>query len=225
MDGKLICSVSSNLEALMLEHDQLAKWIVGLAAEDTASDQAREFVQASQQAWPRVLAHVRRELSAHARGAEITSLALEIWEDVLRSVWKTLRRPNGASEVRDLENYLIGTFHHRLNRRLQQERRRDAILEFVPPEKLIELPARDNNNLEDSAARIDQRIQLNQVYGMLDENVRKAIVARIYGFSWAEIAKTFQIEEQNLIMRVQYAIRKIRGKLAAEARNRATEQN
>jgi DNA-directed RNA polymerase specialized sigma24 family protein len=198
----------------MLEQDQLAKWIVGLGPQEEGNERAREFVQASRQAWPRVLAHTRRELSNQRFDrAEITSLVLEIWEAVLRSVWKTLQDSSGAAEVKNLENYLIGAFHHRLNRHLKQKRRRDASLEFVPPQELIELSSHDSID-EDWAVRIDRAVQLKQVYAMMDEKIRKAIIAKVYGFSWSEIAKTFQIEEQNLIMRVQYAIRKIRQKIA-----------
>jgi DNA-directed RNA polymerase specialized sigma24 family protein len=53
-------------------------------------------------------------------------------------------------------------------------------------------------------------IQMEKVYASLDDNIRRVLIARIYGFSWGEIAQHFQIEEQNLVMRVRYAIRKIR---------------
>jgi len=197
----------------VLEQDQLAQWVVGPLTENT-NEKGKELVEASRRAWPRVLAHTRRELSHRELiGPEITSLALEIWEAVLRSVWRTLQRSHRAAGIRDLENYLIGAFHHRLNRRLQRMRCRDAVLEFLPPEKLVEIPSPETVD-EQQAVRTHRRIQLDQVYAMMDENIRKAMIARAYGFSWSEIAKTFQIEEQNLIMRVQYALRKVREKLS-----------
>jgi DNA-directed RNA polymerase specialized sigma24 family protein len=199
----------------MLEQDQLANWIVGLASGDAADEKAEAFIRASQQAWPRVLAHTRRELSNQRLStAEIVSLALEVWEVVLQSIWKTLGRANGVSEIRDLENYLIGTFHHRLNRELEKVRLRGAILEFLAPEKLAELTGQGCTDT-DYSARIDKEIQLKQVYAMMDDCVRRAMVARAYGFSWSEIATTLQVGEHNLIMRVQYAIRKIRAHFAS----------
>jgi DNA-directed RNA polymerase specialized sigma24 family protein len=199
----------------MLEQDQLARWIVGLAPQEEGSEREREFVRVSQQAWPSVLAHTRRELSPqHLSSAEITSLVLEIWENVLRSVWKTLQRANTPAEIKSLENYLIGAFHHRLNRHLKQLRNRDDLLAFLPPEELNELPGQDLSH--DWTSLTDRAVQLNQIYAMMDGDIRKAVIARVYGFSWAEIAKTFQIEEQNLIMRVQYAVRKIRAKLGRD---------
>jgi DNA-directed RNA polymerase specialized sigma24 family protein len=199
-------------KSLMLEQDQIARWIVGLAPQEQGSEQAQGFIRASQQVWPRVLAHARRELSdKHLSGTEITSFVLEIWEQVLRSVWKTLQRANTAADIKNLENYLIGTFHHRLNRNLKHRRIQDNLLAFLPPEELSEFPSRDQRG--DWATQTERTVQLNQVYAMMDDNIRRAVIAKVYGFSWAEIAKTFRIDEQNLIMRVQYAFRKIRAKL------------
>jgi RNA polymerase sigma factor (sigma-70 family) len=199
----------------MLEQEQVARWIVGVAENGSVDEQTGKFLHSSSLAWPSVLAHVRHELSGQGlNGNEVTSLALEIWEETLRSVWKTWReRPSKASRIQNLENYLIGAFHHRLNRYLKRRRLRDSILEFLPPEELAELKSAKSANT-DSSVRIHRRIQLEQAYGEMNETMRRAVVASMYGFSWSEIAKRFQIDEQNLIMRVQYAIRKIRQKFA-----------
>src|SRR5262245_3238129 len=126
----------------MVEQDQLAKWIVGSAAEDPANESARRFVAASQAAWPRAMAQARRELrNQRLSRAEVESLALEIWEQVMRSVWKTW--PHHENQIKAPENYLIAAFCHRLNRRLKQKRSSDAVLEFLPPEELVEVSSRD----------------------------------------------------------------------------------
>ena len=195
----------------MVEQEQIARWIIGLAANETADAKATEFLAAVRLGWPRVLAHARRELAGRNLSSnEITSVTFEVWEEVLRSVWNTLCRPTDtAREIHNLENYLIGIFHHRFNRRLKYKRSRDAILEFLPPEKFEALTC--TASIDDTyAARMHQSIQMDQVYDQLDEKIRKALVARIYGFSWGEIARHFEIEEQNLVMRVRYAIRKVR---------------
>ena len=193
----------------MLDQDQIAKWIIGLAADDETDARTAGFLNAARLAWPRALAHARRELSRQQlNSTETASLALEIWESVLRSVWKTFQQRLGArKQIEDLENYFIGAFHHRLNRHLKQKRQHDHLVTFVPPEELIEL---DSGFDERSAVRIHQDIQLKQAYATMDPAIRRAIIARVYGFSWREIARTFGTGEQNLIMRVQYAIRKLR---------------
>jgi DNA-directed RNA polymerase specialized sigma24 family protein len=197
----------------MLEQDQVTRWVVGLADGDQADERTSKFLVSSSLAWPRVLAHVRRELSHQGlNGDEVTSLALEIWEKTLRSVWMTWQlRPSWAARIDNLENYLIGAFHHRLNRHLKQKRRRDSIVEFRPPEELVAIKGEGNVD-EDYAPRIHRGIQLEQAYATMNQNMRRALIARLYGFSWSEIAEKLQIGEQNLIMRVQYAIRKARGR-------------
>ena len=67
----------------MLDQDQIAKWIIGLAADDRSDARTAEFLEATRLGWPRVLAHARRELSGRQLNAtEISSLALEIWESL-----------------------------------------------------------------------------------------------------------------------------------------------
>lgn len=197
----------------MFEQDQVTRWVVGLADGDQADEQTSKFLVSSSLAWPHVLAHVRHELSHQGLNSnEVASLALEIWEKTLRSVWMTWQlRPSWAGQIQNLENYLIGAFHHRLNRHLKQKRRRDSIVEFRPLQELVEM--KDASNVdEDYAPRIHRGIQLEQAYSGMNPNMRRALIARLYGFSWSEIAEKLQIGEQNLIMRVQYAIRKARGK-------------
>ncbi len=198
----------------MIEQDQVARWVVGLAQTDHADEETSTFLGCASLAWPRVLAHARRELSQKGLGPdEIASLALEIWEETLRSVWNTWRqRPNQPRRIENLENYFIGAFHHRFNRHLKRKRLRDSLLEFRPPEELAEMKRAANVD-EDYAARMHRGIQLEQAFAAMNQNIRRAVIASMYGFSWSEIAERSHIKEQNLIMRVQYALRKVRGKL------------
>lgn len=197
----------------MVEQDQVAKWVIGQVDGQQSDEQTLKFLECASMAWPRVLAHVRRELASHGLTSdEVTSLALEVWENTLRSVWKTWRqRPESAGRIDNLQNYLIGAFHHRLNRDLKRKRLRDSILEFRSTEQLATLSGAANVD-EDYANRIDRSIQLDQVYAEMNEDTKRAVIARVYGFSWTEIGEHLHIEEQNLMMRVQYAIRKIRDK-------------
>lgn len=196
------------------DHDEVVKWVLGLAVEEQADTRTDEFVRAANAAWPRVLACTRRAVPRQFTGPEISSLALEIWEIVLRSVWKTLNQSqDGRVEIQNLQNYLVGAFHHRLNEYLKKERCRGSVIELLPPEELaaLEEPGSAQQAL---TLKIHQQLQLVEVYSMMDEEIRRAMIARIYGFSWREIARTLGIKEQNLIMRIQYAVRKIREKFA-----------
>jgi RNA polymerase sigma factor (sigma-70 family) len=199
----------------MLEQDQVARWVVGLKQEDLPDERTAKFLECSSAVWRFVLAHGRREATREGLTTdEGISLALEVWEETLRSVWKTWQqRPTWAWRIRNPEKYLIGAFRHRWNRHLKRKRLHDSILEFREPQELAEMQCEANMD-EDSALRIYRGMQLEQAYQWMNPKIRHAIIASAYGFSWAEIAKKLGIDEQNLIMRVQYALRKVRDRLA-----------
>jgi len=194
------------------EQEQVARWIIGLHDEDSADERTLKFLECSSRAWSSALAHVRHELAGKGlNNDEIDSVALEIWEKTLRSVWRTWQeRPSAASQIENLEDYLMGAFHHRLNRQLKRQRLRDSVLEFRPVEELVQLKGAAD---KDFVSRVQRGIQLEEAYAEMKQEIRLAVSAKLYGFSWPDIAKRFHIDEQNLIMRVQYATRKIRKKL------------
>ncbi len=198
----------------MGEQDQFTRWVIGLTEECEADAQTTVFIESACMAWPRVLRYTHRELlTLYLNRSESTSLAQEIWEEVLRSVWKTLRQgTNSGAQIHSLENYLIGTYRHRLARRLKEMRLRNAHLEYLPPEELAEVQGIGHTD-EHFSVRIHDEIQLDKVYATLGEDMKRAFLARTYGFSWSEIAKRFAIGEQTLIMRMQYAIRRARSRL------------
>jgi hypothetical protein len=45
-----------------------------------------ELISAAREAWPRVLAHAKREFSAGRLGSDSASFAAQVWERVLRSL-------------------------------------------------------------------------------------------------------------------------------------------
>ncbi len=202
----------------MLDQEVVAKWVVDLAVLPSTEVQSERFAEAAQLAWPRVLACTRRSVSnRQITSAEAASLALEIWTATLRSVWNTLRQdPEGESRIENLINYLIGAFHHRLNQHLKRGKQRDAVLEFMDPDELIGLE-RPGTCYKDPELDLYRKIQLTELYSAMDEHARQALIARGHGFSWREIATEMGMGEQNLIMRVQYAIRKMRTKFSRPA--------
>ena len=199
----------------MVDQEIVAKWVVDLTVLPNPEVQSEKFSEAAQLAWHRILACTRRSVwNRQVTSAEAMSLALEIWEATLRSVWNTLRQtPDDEARIENLTNYLIGAFHHRLNQHLRKNKQRDAVLEFMPPEELVELEKPGTAD-RDSELDIYRKIQLTELYSALDDPVRQALIARTHGFTWREIATELGMDEQNLIMRVQYAIRKMRNKFA-----------
>ena len=116
------------------------------------------------------------------------ALAAEVWESVLQSVSKTLQRRGGkGSGIVDLEAYLFGAFHHRFNRALKKERRRQQTIELVPSGRDLEqLPgARDLKSARD----LEHSIQVKEVIQNMDDWTRRAWAAKVYGYTWKEIAE------------------------------------
>jgi DNA-directed RNA polymerase specialized sigma24 family protein len=196
-----------------LADEEITRWVLGL--DPGASDAGTgEFLSAAKAAWPRALAHTRRELGGGRSSAtEVVSLAFELWEPALRSVWKTYQSQRDTARIENIEHYLVGVFRHRLNRYLSHKRQDDSVLDFRPPQELEILKV--SGAVDDGmAARIGNSIQLERVYAAVGEDIRHAMVARTHGYSWADIAVVMGTEEQNLIMRVQYAIRKFRTRVS-----------
>lgn len=202
----------------MIDEEVVANWVANLAVLQNTEAQSERFAEAARVAWPRVITCTRRSVSnRQITSAEATSLALEIWEVTLRSVWNTLQQdPDGEARIDNLTNYLIGAFHHRLNQRLRKDKQRDAVIEFMPLEELMVLE-KPGTASSDSEFDLYRKIQLTELYTAMDEHVRQALIARTHGFSWCEIATEMGVNEQNLIMRVQYAIRKVRNKFTRAA--------
>jgi RNA polymerase sigma factor (sigma-70 family) len=169
------------------------------------------LITAASRLWPRVQAHARKEL-ANQNPDESAALAAEVWESVLQSVSKTLRRRNGkASGIVDLEAYLFGAFLHRFNRALKKERRRQETIGLVASNvDLAELPgARDTK----SPRTMEDSIQVKEVVRSMDDWTRKVWTARQYGYSWREIAEHMGLSEHQAKLRFRYALRKLAARL------------
>src|SRR5260370_16972499 len=101
----------------MEKRDPDREWVVlgtkeGPGGPGLAIDE--ELLIAARAAWPRVLAHVRRELFDKEQGPERTAMAADIWDRVLQSVAKTRQRnKDHPPPISDPESYLIRVFHHR----------------------------------------------------------------------------------------------------------------
>jgi RNA polymerase sigma factor (sigma-70 family) len=110
----------------------------------------------------------------------------------------------------DLEAYLFGAFHHRFNRVLKKERRRQETIAVVPSIDLAELPgARDTK----SPRALEDSIQVKEVVRNMDDWTRKVWTARQYGYSWREIAEHMGLSEHQAKLRFRYALRKLAARL------------
>jgi len=170
-----------------------------------------ELIAVASRLWPRVQAHARREF-ANKNSGDSVALAAEVWEGVLQSVSKTLQRRNGkGSGIVDLEAYLFGAFHHRFNRALKKERRRQETIELVPSSRDLEqLPGAQDLK---SARDLELSIQVKEVIQNMDDWTRRAWTAKVYGYTWREIGEHMGLSERQAKLRFGYALRKLAERL------------
>lgn len=168
-----------------------------------------ELLAVARQAWPRVLAHVRGEMFDKELGPERTSLAADIWDQVLRSVAKTRQRnKDQRPPISDLESYLIGVFHHRFNRMLTKEQRRAETIELVS--SVLDLEQFEAALDTGWAEQLERAIAVRQITDRMDGWTRKVWQARQYGYSWKEVSSWLGVTEQQAKVKFRYNLEKIR---------------
>ena len=192
------------------------EWVLSASlanAEAWGHDDISELAIVARRLWPRVQAHARKEL-INKRPDDAIALATDVWEAVLRSVAKTMRRSNGKGRpILNLEAYLFGAFHHRFNRALRRERRRREMVEYLPLGRDLERlrQAHDSRAVED----LDRSIQIKQTIESMDDWTRNVWMARQAGYSWKEIAEYLRLTEPQAKLRFRYALGRLRARFGS----------
>ena len=147
------------------------------------------------------------------------ALAGEVWESVLKSVAKALQRKRDSEPIADLEGYLFAAFHHRFNRFLKSEQKRNDAVELVASTADFDQIA----NAQDARwpSQIETAIAVKEVIRHMDAQTRKIWQARQYGYSWKEISKWLGLSEQQAKMKFRYGLGKTRQSLFGSSSRRA----
>jgi len=168
-----------------------------------------DLLAAAREAWPHVLAHARRELGDKESGPNRTALAADVWERVLRSVVKTRQRSRDHQPpISDLQSYLIGAFHHRFNRILRNEHKRQETIELVA--STVDLELIEGALDTEWAGELERAITLKQITNRMDGWTRKVWQARQYGYSWKEISTWLGVSEEQARKKFEYNLEKLR---------------
>ena len=190
------------------------EWVISSSPSNVESrphQNDNELIIVARQMWPRVQAHALREVK-NKNHDENVALATEVWEGVLQSVSKTLERLSvKGSGIRDLEAYLFGAFHHRFNRALKKERRRQQTVQLFPYNRDLEelREAQDSK----SALDVERSVQVKEAIQSMDEWTRKVWVAREYGYSWSEVGELVGLSGHQAKLRFRYALNRLRARL------------
>ena len=135
-------------------------------AEARGQDDVSELAIVACRLWPRIQAHARKELT-NKMSDDTMVLATGVWESVLLSVAKTMRRSNGKGRpILNLEAYLFGAFHHRFNRALRRERKRREMVEYLPLGRDLERLRHAHDSK--AAADLDRSIQVKKTIESMD---------------------------------------------------------
>jgi len=191
-------------------------WVLSpfIHSSGNSRDEIMELADAARRLWPGVQAHAHKEQPGKSFD-EAIALATEVWEEVLRSVAKTLQRSNGKrAQIESLDAYLFGVFHHRFNRALKKDRRRREILRSLPSNGEL---GRMRQAHDSEAQRVlELSIQVQEAVRRMDDWTRKVWSARQYGYSWREIAHHFDLTEPQAKLRFRYAIGKLRALISRD---------
>ena len=197
----------------MFSREQGPEWVLSTFASDNPEiqNEISHLTMTARHLWPRVRAHAVSE-QRQKHPDEAIAMVTDVWEDVLHSVAKTILRANGRGpQVRDLDAYLFGAFHHRFNRALKKERKRGEIIRHLGSSWDIEKLAQ-TASLE-AVKEIQRSVLVKEAIQNMDEWTKKVWAARQYGYSWREIATLFHLTEPQAKLRFRYAIRRLRAKL------------
>jgi len=167
------------------------------------SQSHERLLNAAQIAWPSVISYARV-----VGVADYESLATEVWEELLRSVLRTMRRRGHLEHVADLEAYLIGAFRHRFHRELVRERHyRERVLQPESVEKLENL-----GKIQDwkPVERLEHDLQVQQTLKLLDPWTRRVWNYIKYGYSIKEIARSLDLTEFQVEFRYRRKLARLR---------------
>ena len=181
------------------------EWVIA-GPDDEAGNRSESharLLDAARVAWPNILSYARL-----SDVPDSESLATEIWEELLRSVLRTLGRLESLHHVTNLESYLIGAFRHRFQRALVKERQfRQKVLLTDSVEKLESL-----GRIPDwkPVERLERELQVQQALKLMDPWTRRVWNYVKYGYSIKEIAKRLDLTEFQVEFRYRRRLARLR---------------
>jgi hypothetical protein len=193
----------------MPSDDSGPNWIISCLTTSTHDNVADELLISARRVWPRVNACARRELGRRQDDPENATLAAEVWEEVLQSIARSLRRlRTSCAGIANMDSYLIGVFWHRFNRSRRLQKRREQTIQLVA--SIGELDALARNRCLRMSRDIESHILAREVFSLMDRWLRRVWTARQYGYSWKEIAGYMDMDEKKAKVKFKYKLSVLR---------------
>jgi DNA-directed RNA polymerase specialized sigma24 family protein len=181
------------------------EWVIAGADDESGSRSKshERLLGAARSVWPNALSYARL-----AGVPDYEFLATEVWEELLRSVLRTMRRLGHLHHVTDLEAYLIGAFRHRFHRELHKERhyRKNVLL----PESVEELESLGRIQDWKPVQRLEHELQVQQILKLMDPWTRRVWNYIKYGYSIKEIARRLGLTEFQVEFRYRRRLARLR---------------
>jgi len=187
-------------------------WIISCLPTSTRDHVPDELLRSARRVWPRVDAHAKREFGKRQDDPENATLTAEVWEGVLQSIVRSLRRLRvSCSGIANMDSYLIGAFEHRFNRIRLRQRRREQTIQFVASVSELDALAKCHNL--HMSADIEGHILAKEVFSLMDRWLKRVWTARQYGYSWKEIAGHLGMQEGRAKMKFKCKLSSLRVQL------------
>ena len=201
----------------MQSSDPSPEWVI--AGPDrtprTHSKSHERLLQAARKAWPSALSYARTE-----DVPDCVCLATEVWEELLRSVLRTMQRLGDLHHVTNLESYLIGGFRHRFQRELLKEKRHRQKL--LPSESVEQLETMGRIQDWLPVERMERGLLVQQIVDLMDPWTRRVWSYIKYGYSIKEISRHLGLTEYQVEFRYRRRLARLRAYVRRHGGNAAS---
>src|SRR5690606_16455495 len=119
---------------------------------------------------------------------------------------RTIRQKQGGEAVRNIEAYLFWSFVREYAEQKSKELRIQYLGSLEPLESL-------QSDELDWVSWVEDEILLEELTSYMDPKTRRMFVLRVFGYSWAEIGRKFEISAHNAEVQFSYGLKKARKRL------------
>jgi DNA-directed RNA polymerase specialized sigma24 family protein len=180
------------------------EWVIAGPGEPWSRSKSHErLLDAARNAWPSALSYALKE-----DVPDRVCLATEIWEELLRSVLRTMRRLGDLHHVTNMESYLLGGFRHRFQRELLRERRYRQKL--LPTESVEQLETIGRIQDWVPVERMERELLVQQTVERMDPWTRRVWSYIRYGYSIKEISRHLDLTEYQVEFRYRRRLARLR---------------
>jgi RNA polymerase sigma factor (sigma-70 family) len=166
----------------------------------------RELILSAQRNWRRALHYAQRE-------SQDETIAAEVLERVVHSVWNAIRRNQPTNSIQNLDSYVFWAFIRRLNKIVALERR---IRYVASLEVLDTLKAAQDTSW---VSGLETEFLIKELMSYMDRRTRHIFSLRMAGISWKEIARELGTSANSAQVLFNYGLERVRERIFRRSRS------